>query len=496
MRTAGVAFLLSLIVASAVTPLVRRFALRFGLLDHAITSRKIHGRPVPRLGGIAIMAGFYSPLAALAIYETDVGEMFYAHLTPALALVVSGLVVGALGVYDDIRGTNARQKFAVQILLAMGLYVAGFRIDEIALPFVGSVSLGVVGPPLTILWIVGVINALNLVDGMDGLAAGVALFAIAANLAIAVLRADPLMTLFMVCLGGSVLGFLFYNFNPASIFMGDTGSMFLGLVLAVSSLQTNQKSSTAVALLVPIVILGLPIADTLLAIVRRAARGRPLFSADREHIHHRLLAMGLSQRKTVMVLYGACVFLAGGGLLLSYATGLQAALLLSVVVGAFVIFVRRLGYLRMERTAELGKRRKRNLRLRAAVREVGERIQLRRGAGELWQATRLIAKEVDSAAVVLTLRVRARDGDPQHHRYADGAETIGPEGKLWTTFPVEDSFGDLGRLELCWTDGRSEVDRDHEIAVEILCDHLAHAWRRSLGFGTTERGGLKAVPPA
>ncbi len=490
MRTAGVAFLLSLVVAGALTPLVRRFALRLGLLDHAIGSRKIHGRPVPRLGGLAIMAGFYSPLLALAIYETGVGAMFYAHSKTALALLGGGLVIGALGVYDDIRGANAYQKFAVQIVLALWLYWAGFRVEVVAVPFGAQVSLGFIALPLTVLWIVGVINALNLIDGMDGLAAGVALFAIAANLVIAVLRLDPLMTLFMAALGGAVLGFLFYNFNPASIFMGDTGSMFLGLVLAVSSLQTSQKSSTAVAFLVPIVVLGLPIADTLLALVRRAARGLPLFSADREHVHHRLLALGLSQRKTVVVLYGTCVLLAAGGLLLSFATGLQATLLLCALVAAFLFFARRLGYLRVERAAEVGQQRRRNLVRRAAVRSLGQRLRSKRGAEEIWRALGPVGDEIGARAMVLTLSAHGREGVTQHHRYVTETEQdrTDDDEKFWASFELKDALGALGRLEICWLDGRSALDRDDELTIESLCGHLAQAWRRSLKIDTSGRG--------
>ena len=192
--------------------------------------------------------------------------------------------------------------------------------------------------PFTLLWIVGVINAMNLIDGLDGLAGGVALVAVATMFLVSMQRNQPLMVLFSASLGGAVLGFLFYNFNPASIFMGDTGSMFLGFVLATSSIRTNQKASTTVAVLIPIITLGLPILDTLLAMSRRAVRGRPLFRADKEHIHHRLLGLGLTHRQTVLALYGMCLVLGGLAVVLTYTnSALITATLLSALAMVAVL---------------------------------------------------------------------------------------------------------------------------------------------------------------
>ena len=292
MRTAGVAFVLACLVSVLLTPFIRRFALARGLFDDQLSARKIHGRPVPRLGGVAIVAGFYVPLLALLLPASSVGGIFYAKLPDAVTFLLGGVAICGLGLFDDLRGAGAGKKFLVQFAVAGALFAAGNRIEHVALPFVGSFALGALSLPFTLLWVMGVINALNLIDGLDGLAAGVAFFAVATTFAIAALRQDPLMMLFMAALGGAIVGFLAYNFNPASIFMGDTGSMFLGYVLGVGAMRTSQKSSTAVAILVPIVALGLPIADTLLAMLRRALAGRPMFSADREHIHHRLLQKG------------------------------------------------------------------------------------------------------------------------------------------------------------------------------------------------------------
>ena len=180
----------------------------------------------------------------------------------------------------------------MQFAVAGLLFKLGFRFDVLANPFGEPINLGWANLPFTLFWIVGVINAMNLIDGLDGLAGGVALVAVITTFLVSLQRAHPLMMLFSSALAGSIVGFLFYNFNPASIFMGDTGSMFLGFVLATTAMQTNQKASTTVAVLIPCIALGLPIMDTLLAIGRRAIRGRPLFQADKEHIHHKLMELG------------------------------------------------------------------------------------------------------------------------------------------------------------------------------------------------------------
>jgi len=343
MRTAGVAFVLACLVSALLTPAVRRFALKHRLFDDNVASRKVHGRPTPRLGGIAIAAGFYVPLLALLFEASGVGGQFYASSRKATAFLVGGIAICVLGLYDDIRGSGAVKKFIAQFAIAGALYFVGFKIDVLSLPFVGTVSLGALSLVFTLLWIVGVINALNLIDGLDGLAAGVGLFGVATTFVMAASRNDAIMMLFMAGLGGSLLGFLIYNFNPASIFMGDTGSMFIGYVLAVGSIQTSQKSSTAVAILVPVVALGLPIADTLLAMLRRAINRQPMFSADRAHIHHKLLDLGLSQKQAVLLLYGTSILLGIMALLLTVASGFQTALILLAMGTAGFFGIRRLG---------------------------------------------------------------------------------------------------------------------------------------------------------
>lgn len=425
MRTAGVAFVLACLVSGLLTPAVRRFALRHGLFDDHVASRKIHGRPIPRLGGIAIAAGFYAPLLALLLEATSVGGTFYANSRQAIAFLIGGAAICGLGLYDDIRGSGAMKKFAAQFLIAGVLYYFGFRIERISLPFIGIFSLGPLSMVITLVWVVGMINAMNLIDGLDGLAAGVGLFGLVTTFVLAALRTDPIMMLFSASLAGATVGFLVYNFNPASIFMGDTGSMFLGYVLAVGAMQTQQKSSTAVAILIPIVALGLPITDTMLAMARRAINHKPLFSADRAHIHHKLLDLGLSHRKAVLVLYGASMLLGGTALLLTFASGFQTAVILLFMGIAAIVGIRTLGYGHLGRSSEAQASQETSRRLGRLAAATDERV--------LWRELKAVADGMTIRSLRLVVGYQ-QDGDPITIQCAHGDwHESGSLGKLEMT---------------------------------------------------------------
>src|SRR6266545_3740396 len=208
MWTANIAFLVSLVAGVVLTPLARSLAHRVGAIDHALTSRKVHKAPIPRLGGLAIVGAFFAPMIALAFTHSDVGDLFYSRREAALGLFLGGAIIAALGIYDDIRGAGAKLKFAVQFGVGGLVYALGYRIDVIANPFGASIELGWLGLPFTLLWIAGVINALNLIDGLDGLAGGVALISIATVFIAAVAAGQPLMMLVSAALAGAVLAFL------------------------------------------------------------------------------------------------------------------------------------------------------------------------------------------------------------------------------------------------------------------------------------------------
>jgi UDP-GlcNAc:undecaprenyl-phosphate GlcNAc-1-phosphate transferase len=448
---------------------VRNRALHHGWVDRAGSSRKVHHRPIPRLGGLAIVGGFFAPLGALLVVDSAVGRSFREQNSLVWGLFAGGLAIAFLGLYDDLRGANARKKFLVQVAVAGVLYALGFRIQAIANPFGSELALGPLALPFTCLWVVGVINAMNLIDGLDGLAGGVAFFAVATNFILALARSDTLMCLFMAALGGAVVGFLIFNFNPASIFMGDTGSMFLGFVLASVSMKTSQKSGTAVALLVPVIALGLPIMDTLLAMVRRTLFGRPVFAADKEHIHHRLMSrLLLSHRHAVLVLYGLCCLFAVTALALAYANSAESAMLLGGVGITVTLLMRKLGYLNLAHAGGVSEARRRNTQLRALVRQVSAAIGRAHDVQALWDAVRPLGDALGVSRLELRFE-RSGDGSAEGVTF----ETRRPTGMglpLEVTLPIECRAGRVGALTLAWRDGRTEVNRDEELALELLSD--------------------------
>jgi UDP-GlcNAc:undecaprenyl-phosphate/decaprenyl-phosphate GlcNAc-1-phosphate transferase len=341
MLSAVFAFAGSMLAAVMLTPMVRRFAIWLGAMD-APDERRVHLQATPRLGGLAIVAAFFASMFALFVTESEVARIFFATPKLILGLVVGGLLVCALGALDDVRGVHAWHKLACQCLAALAAYACGFRIDAIKLPLFGDLEMGVFGVLVTMLWIVAIINAINLIDGLDGLAGGVVFFACITNLVVAAINHDVVVMLLSSALGGATLGFLLFNFSPASIFMGDSGSMFLGYTLATTSILGNSvKSSTTVAILVPFVALGLPIIDTLLAMLRRLLERRSIFAADRRHIHHQLLAMGLTQRRAVLTLYGLSILFTTGAIVVSVGrnTAVGAALVVIAITAVGVVRV-------------------------------------------------------------------------------------------------------------------------------------------------------------
>jgi UDP-GlcNAc:undecaprenyl-phosphate/decaprenyl-phosphate GlcNAc-1-phosphate transferase len=501
MVTAATAFGLSLTCGAVFTPYVIRLARRMNAIDHAGSSRKIHTAPIPRLGGIAIVAAFFVPVVGLLLVNSSVGRLFYGDGLRPLGLFLGGGIIALLGIYDDLKGANAKVKFTVQFAVAVLVYALGYRIDAIANPFGPAFQLGWLGLPFTMIWIAGVINAINLIDGLDGLAGGVALVAVGTTFLFAVIQGAPLMMLFSAALAGALLGFLRYNVNPASIFMGDTGSMFLGFVLATSAITAHQKSSTTVALLAPIIVLGFPILDTLLAMSRRALRGAPLFAADRGHIHHRLLDLGLSHRQTVLVLWGASGLLGAAALAVAYASSVQVALLLVFLALATTCALRRLGFVRLERTAELLVQRRRNLARRAALRRIGRRLRYAAGMADVWETVKQAGPALGATCVTLRLDEQTARGHARIHRFVHCFERGEPrtceepcDGLVRTRHSLAGERPSRGSgaytLKLGWRE-RPALDRDTELAVEQLCGSIQSALARIGPIGPEAVGNGK-----
>jgi UDP-GlcNAc:undecaprenyl-phosphate GlcNAc-1-phosphate transferase len=393
-----------------------------------------------------------------------------------VGIFVGGILIALVGLVDDLRGLGAAKKFSAQFLIAAVMYSLGFSIEKISTPW-GALMLGSFSLPFTMIWIVGVINAMNLIDGLDGLASGVAFVAVATNFVIAAASSNALMMLFMAALAGAILGFLIYNFNPASIFMGDTGSMFLGFILATGSIVTSSKSYATVAMLVPILALGLPIMDTFLAMARRAVRGQPLFAADKEHVHHKLLAMGLSQRNAVIILYGVCLLFAAAALGVTFANGKQTAVILVMTAVVAIVFIRKLGY--FSRMAEdASERRERNLALREQVRNVGEMLQSAASPANVWEAIQPLAPSMDVAEMSLTLSSRTSEGARETSRFEWRLESNPASERKALSLPIEASGERMGEILVAWQDGRTAISRDDEIALELLRDYMAGAAKR------------------
>jgi UDP-GlcNAc:undecaprenyl-phosphate GlcNAc-1-phosphate transferase len=368
-----------------VTPLLRRFCERFDLVDEPSDDRRVHVAPVPRLGGIAILFSVLVALSCLLFLHNTLTEALHSDVRKIIAFLVCATLVLLIGVYDDLRGANATVKFVSLGAVATLFYVLGGRIVTLSIPFVGGLKLPViVGLVLTVFWVVGIANAFNLIDGVDGLATGSALFSSLVILVVSLVQGYSYVTVIALVLTGALAGFLRYNFNPASIFLGDSGALLIGFSLAALSIQGSQKSTTAVAVAIPILAFGLPVVDTTITIARRFISGKPIFKGDREHIHHMLLARGWSQRRVVLVLYGVS---AAFGLLamvfVNSGNGLTSVFLF--VVGVAVVVA--VGQLRYHEVDELRASVKRNLGERRA--RAARNIQMRRacravaGAGTL-----------------------------------------------------------------------------------------------------------------
>ena len=300
------------IVALFIIPFVMRLSARRGWYDEP-DERKIHNGPIPRLGGIGLFWGF--ALAILAGYALGLlpGRDYLDGYFWTVAL--GGMIIHGIGLLDDFTDLRARVKFAVQLFLAIALVAYGFRFHVVKLPFIpGELDLGAFSWPLSVIWIVGVTNAVNLIDGMDGLAGGIASIA-SIVFGVIFFHAGNLPAAFVCCaLFGATLGFLVFNFPPAKIFMGDSGSLSLGFILAILPLLGPARGKIEIGLVSASTMLLVPILDTMTAIIRRFRAGVPFFSPDRRHLHHKLLAMGLSTRHALFVVYGA-TFLLGAATL-------------------------------------------------------------------------------------------------------------------------------------------------------------------------------------
>jgi UDP-GlcNAc:undecaprenyl-phosphate GlcNAc-1-phosphate transferase len=325
---------------------VRDIATRRGWVSRPQDGRHVHDSPLPRLGGVAIFLAFSLSLILWMLLALVFPRLLEGFLpTTLLRIYVPACLIFCLGIYDDLHGAGPYLKFATQAVAAAMLFAGGMRILDLPVLFGQHTFPWFIGLPVTVLWVVAITNAFNLIDGLDGLAAGSALFSTLVFFVVALVNHSWLGSLMSVALAGAILGFLRFNFNPATIFLGDSGSLFIGFLLSALALAGAQKAPTFVAVAIPVVSFGLPILETALSILRRLISGRPIFTADREHIHHKLLEMGFSHRQVVIVLYAVSALFALLSLFLLWPTGSTLGLVLAVVGTGIWLGVQHLNYL-------------------------------------------------------------------------------------------------------------------------------------------------------
>ncbi|MCM0649788.1 undecaprenyl/decaprenyl-phosphate alpha-N-acetylglucosaminyl 1-phosphate transferase [Clostridium swellfunianum] len=329
--------LISMILSAAATPLVKKLAVKIKAIDVPRDERRIHKKPIPRLGGLAIYISF---IITIFLKEGMVKNS-------ELGIIIGATIIVIGGILDDIKELKPKTKLIFQIAAAIILIINGVKIDILTNPFGGvdgMVDISWFGIPLTLLWVVGITNAINLIDGLDGLAAGVALISTITIFVVAVLNSRIEAALLTAILSGAILGFLPYNFNPASIFMGDTGAQLLGFLLASISIEGAIKSAAAFAISVPILAIGLPIYDTLFAMIRRKVNGKPISQGDRGHLHHRLLDLGLTQRQAVIVMYFISAILGGIAIIAMQISTVNSYFLMSSVIIIIVFIAWKAGF--------------------------------------------------------------------------------------------------------------------------------------------------------
>ena len=410
------------------TPLVRNLSHRFGFLDLPDAARKTHTRPIPRVGGVAIALAYAATFGLLALVPLHYTFLAQRHLELVWKLLPAAAVVFLTGLLDDLRGLKPWQKLLGQCAAALLAYGSGVRVATIAGLHLGPWA----GLAVSVVWLVGCTNAFNLIDGMDGLASGVGLFATLTTLVAALLGRDLALALATAPLAGCLLGFLRFNFNPASIFLGDCGSLLIGFLLGSYGVIWSQKSATALAVTAPLIAMAIPLLDTGLAIFRRFLRHQPIFAADRDHIHHHLLARGLTPRRVALLLYAVGGIAATFSLLLSFPREHYAGAVIVLFCAVTWIGVQHLGYVefgaagRMLASGVL----RRMVNAQICLRTFEDVLSRAQTADECWKALCTASKNFGFNRV----RLRVADGEYEA-RFGDA-----PPESCWTLrVPIAES---------------------------------------------------------
>ncbi|MBI9017253.1 MAG: undecaprenyl/decaprenyl-phosphate alpha-N-acetylglucosaminyl 1-phosphate transferase [Phycisphaerae bacterium] len=417
MKTYIFTYALALLLSTIFTPLVIFAARSLGVND-APNARSVHTKSIPRLGGLAIFLAMMSVAVPMLIFDDPIGHMFLTIATNMMVLLSAGAFIFMVGFIDDLVGIRARTKFLAQIVAAVVVCYFGIRIDQLSVGSWFSIDFGWWSWPITILWIAGVTNAVNLIDGLDGLAAGISSIVCGTIAVLSIYMGQPVMAVIMLAMLGSLSGFLLFNFNPARIFMGDCGSLFLGFILATSSVMCASKSTTIVGLALPFIALGVPIFDMLFSMLRRLLERRSMFSADRGHVHHRLLDIGLKHRHVVLVIYAVTMLATALGLFMMMTQDASTVIIFVAILLLLVLFFRTVGAVRLRHTLT---RVRSNLQIKKQKknhqRSYETSILHMRNATDFdswWQAVCVAGDELDF--IYLAIRYIDRDGQ-SHNRH-------------------------------------------------------------------------------
>ena len=430
------------------TRALRDLAVRRNWLALPSLPRHLHTYPIPRIGGVAIWLAFTIVVGVAAVVPKLPGLAALLPARTTLGLLGPALIVFLMGLYDDLRKLGPYSKFGIQSLAALLLYFGGFGIHRMDLFSSGQTLRAAVGLPLTVLWVVLITNAFNLIDGLDGLAAGSALFSTLVLFVVSLLGGNHFVAFLAVVLAGAIVGFLRFNFNPATIFLGDSGSLFIGFMLSALALAGSQKAPTIVAVAIPVVSFGLPILDVGIAVVRRFLSGKPLFHGDFEHIHHKLLKRGLSQREAVLILYGVSALL--GLLSLALLHGGEVIALVLVVLGVGVcVGVQQLRY------HEFSELRSVVRRATSQKRIIANDLHIRRATESLRACA-----DVSTLCRILTNALKPMDFDGFSFQLPAGAWL--PE-----SFPAPLAREPRGKLGCSWTVPVS-IEPTWELKLELI----------------------------
>lgn len=495
MKTYFVLFAEAFLLAYVLTPLAIEGFKRWGLVDKPDGVRKLHPTPVPRLGGPVLVFCAAVTLGSLWMIPNELGWLLRVNAPTMAKFLLPGLLIMAVGILDDIRPLPSLPKFALQVLAASWVWFQGI---SITIPYASAdsptvaLALSVASYVATVVWIVGITNAINLIDGMDGLAAGIAFLSSTTMVVSAMVLDTPAVTLLMLPISGALLAFLRYNFNPARIFLGDSGSTFLGFILAAAALVYMQKKATLIAITMPFMALGLPIADTSLSIVRRLIRGTPVLGGDHGHVHHRLVGLGLTPRRAVIVLYGVSVLFTGLALVSMFATRFAATVVIVLFCTMVISGVRLLRYPEFqEATSHLGKGFvivSRQARNHIAFRELCEELRQAASIEEIEATVKRVAELLafdgfrltlsDQLAAAVNLREQVLARDFSHARDL----STHPELFWLVTIPFGAEPADRARgnsLTLYRKIGKGEDYFSVDLLVDSLASELDRAFQRT-----------------